>query len=492
MVSFDLQGKDVGERIVQAIRRAAAEDVIALRCAGARFVAAFDLSGLELAVADFTGTEFDRGIRLSGVKFHGDAQFDGAGSSDLWLTDATFSGAALFRRARSSNLKIKTASFERYTSFDSARLGFGSFRDVQFDAEARFRELEARGALTFRSVHFSAAASFQSAGMRQLACRECEFRGPLQARGLSVDETLTIRNSSFAQSLALIVRAESLDGTGSCFEKGADIVLSADMNATFEGASFLGPSSITTQTNGGARAKLTSLDHARVERLTLEDLDLSECTLAHLHRLDDVLIRGRGQLALAPAVVDGSYRREVLADETLRRATIPSRMLGWTPTSWEMPLALHEQNPLEALTISDTYRAMRKAREESHDYPGAADFYYGEMEMRREGADSRIERAILTIYWLVSGYGLRASRAAIFFAFAVLLLAIGFQTVGLQHPPSFWRTLGWTLTASVSLAKPVEAMDLTTGGVYLNVVGRVLGPVLIALVVLALRSRVRR
>src|SRR6185295_6601346 len=114
------------------------------------------------------------------------------------------------------------------------------------------------------------------------------------------------------------------------------------------------------------------------------------------------------------------------------------------------------------------------------------------MEMRREGADSWIERAILTIYWLVSGYGMRASRAAIAFAFVALALAAGFQTFGLENPPGFWHTLGWTVTACVSLTKPVETVDLTTGGVYLNVTARILSPALIALVVLALRSRVRR
>jgi hypothetical protein len=46
--------------------------------------------------------------------------------------------------------------------------------------------------------------------------------------------------------------------------------------------------------------------------------------------------------------------------------------------------------------------------------PGAADFYYGEMEMRRYATDSRSgERWIIKLYELISGYGLRASRAFI-------------------------------------------------------------------------------
>ena len=33
--------------------------------------------------------------------------------------------------------------------------------------------------------------------------------------------------------------------------------------------------------------------------------------------------------------------------------------------------------------IAGLYRALRKGREDAKDEPGAADFYYGEMEMRR-------------------------------------------------------------------------------------------------------------
>ena len=170
----------------------------------------------------------------------------------------------------------------------------------------------------------------------------------------------------------------------------------------------------------------------------------------------------------------------------------PARGLQWSPAAWERPESLEAQDPLPPLAIADIYRAMRKAREDSHDYPGAADFYYGEMEMRRNGADSWVERAILTLYWLISGYGMRAGRALLAFATVVLLLAAGFQLFGFEQAPGFSHTLASTLTTSVSLTRPVELIDLTPAGMYLNVAARVLGPVLLALAALALRSRVRR
>jgi hypothetical protein len=109
------------------------------------------------------------------------------------------------------------------------------------------------------------------------------------------------------------------------------------------------------------------------------------------------------------------------------------------------------------------YRALRKGREDTKDEPGAADFYYGEMEMRRLarrpvnpigagriGAASRgrVERWILTAYWLV--YGLRAWRAVAGLAVVTALFAVAFHFVGLAVPPrpvSYWTSLLYAFRA---------------------------------------------
>src|SRR5207248_6217622 len=65
----------------------------------------------------------------------------------------------------------------------------------------------------------------------------------------------------------------------------------------------------------------------------------------------------------------------------------------------------------EARQIEKTYRALRKGAEDLRNTTGSADFYYGEMEMRRRDSQSSWERALLFAYWLLAGYSLRASRA---------------------------------------------------------------------------------
>ena len=154
------------------------------------------------------------------------------------------------------------------------------------------------------------------------------------------------------------------------------------------------------------------------------------------------------------------------------------------------------------------YRALRKGREDVKDKPGAADFYYGEMEMRRHarsvstghpdgqsGAASpgRMERGILTAYWLVSGYGLRAWRAVACLALVTVLLALAFHFVGFAvppHPVSYWTSLLYAFRATLSLTD--NEVKLTAWGELLQGILRLTGPVLLALALLALRGQVKR
>ena len=147
---------------------------------------------------------------------------------------------------------------------------------------------------------------------------------------------------------------------------------------------------------------------------------------------------------------------------------------------------------------------------DAKDEPGAADFYYGEMEMRRrarprpvsvgnpDGESSaisrgRVERGILTAYWLVSGYGLRAWRAVACLAVVTALLAVAFHFVGFAVPPrpvSYWTSLLYAFRATLSLTD--NDVTLTAWGKLLQGVLRLTGPVLLGLALLALRGRVKR
>jgi hypothetical protein len=173
------------------------------------------------------------------------------------------------------------------------------------------------------------------------------------------------------------------------------------------------------------------------------------------------------------------------------------------------------------------YRALRKAFEDGKNEPGAADFYYGEMEMRRHDrtTTSRAERGLLHAYWMLSGYGLRALRALGWLAAAMLitlLLLMGFglpkedpkqEATGTvppgggkvtfhidkddpQNPTGnrftgerFEKALNVTVNSVVFRS---SGQDLTTAGTYIEMTSRIVEPALLALAVLAVRGRIKR
>jgi hypothetical protein len=98
-------------------------------------------------------------------------------------------------------------------------------------------------------------------------------------------------------------------------------------------------------------------------------------------------------------------RRQSIAEERTWRATT-RKHAGWqTSRSGQAGEVRPER-------LAGLYRQLRKAQEDAKNEPGAADFYYGEMEMRRHARTTpTAERAIVWLYWLISGYGLRALRS---------------------------------------------------------------------------------
>lgn len=144
--------------------------------------------------------------------------------------------------------------------------------------------------------------------------------------------------------------------------------------------------------------------------------------------------------------------------------------------------------------VAVLYRSLRKAQEDNKDEPGAADLYYGEMEMRRKApATPWPERFILWWYWLLAGYSLRGLRAVTALLVVVVGLGLLLQHIGFNGgDPSLGNAL-YTAQATLSLdAKKALAEQVSWAGDVLRIVLRLSGPLLLGLALLSVRNRVKR
>lgn len=192
--------------------------------------------------------------------------------------------------------------------------------------------------------------------------------------------------------------------------------------------------------------------------LVLTNTDLTECRFFGAFHLDQLRLEGETTFARTPPGTD--VRRGIplrwtdrltLAEEHHWRALPvhrPRLRAGWTPPVAQPGPVMRPPGPP---ALAALYRQLRKAFEDGKDEPGAADFYMGEMEMRRldrRSRRNRAERGLLTGYWALSGYGLRSSRALTWLGCAMTATVLSIMlwglptndpkphTTGIQAPPA--------------------------------------------------------
>jgi hypothetical protein len=295
-------------------------------------------------------------------------------------------------------------------------------------------------------------------------------------------------------SLALFGGEISMPGCR--FEMTCRIRFSGDLVA--DACFFLAESTIAGPARHAPQTgAIRSLRGALLEHVTIEDADLSSCLFDGAYNLDELRIAPSCRFA-APPDAPGFAHRRTIAEENLWRAHQRRHRLGGG--SWEVP-AFPEwlggrAPPLQKLEPADIaliYRALRKSTEDRNDQPGAADFYYGEMEMRRHGARRTSgEALLLSLFWAFSGYALRASRAIGGLTLICLVFAIGFTAFGFAERHSFGEALIYSFGASARVATNFDHAPLTVAGSILAIVLGTVGPVLFGLALLSVRGRVQR
>jgi hypothetical protein len=406
--------------------------------------------------------------------------------------------------------------------FDRIRAEALSGEGVPLLRNGRFERAQFAAGVDFSGFVFEEITDFKAAEFEEDALFErTTFRSVAHLEGIRVGRGFSARDAHFDGAAFLDVEARFVALVGARFAAEATLVvreadIALDLTEITRHSTLWGAPPLEEEAQGRSwrRPRLLSVRRANVAGLELGEIDLRDCLFAGVLGLEALAAL---ETVIFPCAPRGFRRlplrrwsgRRTVADEhawrARRRAPAENGEADcdggadapdWKPLR-DVPgwLADHAVVPEPQRRgppgISALYRALRKSHEDFNNYPEATDFYYGEMEMRRRGLPRSPERVLLTMYWFLSGYGTRASRAFTAFALLVIVGAGCFAWFGLQRPDGWWSTFATALESTISLLRP-PTEHLTTGGRFVAIALKVFGPVLLGLGAFALRARVKR
>ncbi|MGV9605819.1 pentapeptide repeat-containing protein [Streptomyces sp. NPDC003631] len=498
--------------------------------------ARFDRANFQRAV-NFASAEFRSNVWFAWSTFADTARFPGASFEGLALfSEAAFEGSALFT----------SATFQLTAGFLSVTFGGAAgFQSVTFEGSALFVSATVRGDADLRWAIFEDEARFESASIHGDALLDqAVFKSPVSLGPLACAGRVGLSGVVFSGPVALSFAARRLECRRTRWSSTADLRLRY-VTVDFAHAVFEYPLTIAAEADPfvladgrpvaeevlagepDAAVRMASLRGVDAAHLVLADVDLSGCLFTGTVHLDQLRLEGACSFDKVPPGTQWRRwrpirftQRRTLAEEHHWRASQPSAVSGWN-------VAVFGAARIGPAQLAPVYRALRKAFEDGKNEPGAADFYYGEMEMRRRDSanTTSAERGLLHAYWGLSGYGLRAVRALGWLAAAMLITIVLLMGFGIPQdspkqeatgtvPPGggkvtfeidkddprnptgnrftddrFEKALNVTLNSVVFRA---SGQDLTTAGTYIEMTSRLLEPSLLALAVLAVRGRIKR
>jgi uncharacterized protein YjbI with pentapeptide repeats len=440
--------------------------------------------------ADFTEATFAGDADFTEATFTGIAYFRRATFTGIaYFRRATFTGNAIFGRARfAGRADFGGATFSGSAYFPEVTFtGNGLFSTATFTGEASFNGR--RSPATPSSVRRRSGRSCELGPLRaaNVFLLNTVFDGPGEVHLIA--KTVRADGVRYRDALTLTMTTGTLDLSGARFAAPATVAASPIRPAPTD---MRGPPAVRIGEVGGTRRTAAGAAHAAGCRLDEPDRgrDGSQSPAGFIgaYNLDKLHIDGPPLFAETPARSRWT-RRMTLAEERRWRAKYDRRSTDWYPLRDRLDqvlalerralsldpnpslprdpaLALHQLADYQWLSqeARDKYwqigmrshshttgsqpvprqperrrhecrpsnRQLRKSSEDAKNEPGAADSITAKWEMRRMATRAdpphRFENVLLTAYWAVSGYGLRASRA-----FLTLLLALSVANSLIRH-----------------------------------------------------------
>jgi len=425
--------------------------------------------GANFGHATFTqGANFGHAMFAEAAYF-GDATFTQEASfsvatfaEEAYFFAATFKGNANLNRATfTQEAEFSCATFTQEAYFGDATFeGAVNFVDARFTGVAYFGDATFEGRVSFRSARFAEEAYFAAATFTQEAdFNAARFKGKANFRGATFTQEADFSYATFTQE------ADFSDATFT----GKTMF----NHARFRGRTFFSSS----QGDNGSSKSLPGFE-----------LDFRQVTI---EPLDAISFR------------DVDLRRWRFLGTDLRKvefANVTWPRKGGRFRVYDEDVKLEEGETRAYAHIERLYRQLKQNYEDQKDYERASDFHYGEKEMRRANkkGSPRGLRLLLTLYWLLSGYGERWVRPLMWAAVVFGVTTFNYwwwdflQSRGsAPGPPEWWEFCLYSLQVML-LMKPSQLTVIGCGGRIIYILQSILGPLILGLFALAVRQRLKR
>ncbi|MEX2127481.1 MAG: hypothetical protein WD871_04480 [Xanthobacteraceae bacterium] len=477
----------------------------------------------------FEGAEIDAPLRFNDFNFESEINFTGATFyKPVEFNRCVFSKGFFAQYIRLigpaldlAHSKIEGRYFDvSYSSCDlnGVRISNCEFGDsVRADGNAlkafRLEECDVRGDLSINDASpiFIMLAGTNVEGECRIENTKCStFQAPrFKAAAanhigpLKVDHDCNLDRAKFQSRLTLDVNAGSLNLQNSQFLAGGNIYVDRAI-VRLRQLSAGRVTRISGKPMSEKTAEIIDIGGADAGQLALAHVNMSRCAFYGTHDLSRIVIEPTVRFSFSPSWL---RKRKCIADEFGWRAS--QGWLGhrrWKLLGTSLSAERKSENSTEVVVslpllhpsqIAASYRELRRSFEVNSDEPGGADFYYGEMEMRRLNPDASVlEWLIVTLYWIFSGYGLREFRPLMALLTLLVLGGLAASMWGFEEGEVPMKDgLLFSLKAIVSLVpgQRTPAPELVSAvGRAIEIAITVFGTLFIALFALAVRNRVKR
>jgi len=432
--------------------------------------------------ADFTWAEVTEGAYFEGSRFIAAASFNAAkimGRSALTDTEVLLLAAEperTYRGTKFVTFEVAPAAAD-FTHVEF--VGAADFAFADFIGGANFRDSKFAGGAKFLRAKFTFAADFSHANFTEGAdFHGAKFNEGARAyfRGAEFTFAADFRDANFT---------EGADFNSAKFNEGAnfeDAELPHEVD--FSNAKLLGPTLFACAKEigdifAGAKVNFMQVTIDPLDALTFHNADLQQC------RFQGTDMRKVEITCVSWCKLSTGFRigtRFGVYDEIAR---------------------LEEDETRPWSDVERLYRELRQNYEDRKDYERAGDFHYGEKELLRKNPETpRVLRFLLTLYWLVSGYGELYLRPVIWATGLIVVCAVLYLALGLYPKnggPALSWTSGWDWLEStlysfrvMTLLKPDDFVPDGLAAKFLNAIQSILGPIILGLFALAVRQRLKR